>query len=117
MKKLLGIVVLGLLLNGCSQNQKAQFRCINKDGKEREYILSINLKDKIIMRAGVPYKINEVDETHIVGLNKNKEYENKIIFNRHTGELYFRSLKLNGSEAETLNDTASYTCIKSEKLI
>ena len=62
MKKILGIVVLGLLLSGCSQNQEAQFRCINKDGKEREYVLTINLKDKIMMRAGIPYKIDEVED-------------------------------------------------------
>ena len=117
MKKLLGILVLGLLLSSCSQNQEAQFRCINKDGKEREYILTINLKDKIMMRAGIPYKIDEVDETHIVGLNENKGFKNKIIFNRHTGELYFRSLKLNNDNTETISDTASFTCVKSEKLI
>ena len=115
MIKLLGIIALGLLLSGCSKNKEANFKCINEDGKEREYLLSINLKDKTMMRASVPYEIVAIDEEHISAINKNNQYENKIIFNRHTGDLYFVSWKKNENVRPT--DTASYKCVKSEKLI
>lgn len=115
MKRFLAIIVLGLMFSGCSKNQEANFKCINKDGKEREYLLFINLKDKIMMRASVPYKIIEVDQEHISGINKNNQYENKLIFNRHTGDLYFSSWKKNENVRPA--DTASYKCVKSEKLI
>ena len=48
MKKLLGIVVLGLLLSGNAYADPTKFKCINKDGTEREYILSIDLKKEEI---------------------------------------------------------------------
>jgi len=44
MKKLLGIVVLCLLLSGNAYAKATAFKCINIDGTEREYILSIDLK-------------------------------------------------------------------------
>ena len=44
-------------------------------------------------------------------LYENAEYENKLIFNRHTGDLYFsRKKDKNDSPA----DTATYKCEKSK---
>ena len=61
MKKLLGIVVLGLLLSWNAYADPTKFKCINNDGKEREYVLTIDLK-KEIKRAGIPYEIIFVEE-------------------------------------------------------
>ena len=52
MKKLLAIMVLSLLLSGNAYADPTKFKCINKDGTEREYILSIDLKKEEIKLAG-----------------------------------------------------------------
>jgi hypothetical protein len=115
MKNLLTIIFLSLILNACSKNEVADFKCANTTGQERPYILSINLEDKIMIRASIEYNIIEEDKEYIVGFNENAEYENKLIFHRHTGDLYFSSWKKGKSDRPT--DTATYKCKKSEKLI
>lgn len=114
-QKIIAFFSLFFLLNNCSKNEVANFKCININGKERSYILSINLKDQMMLRAGIEYSIIDEDEELIVGFNENVEYENKIIFNRHTGDLNFSSFKKDNYYAPV--DTASYKCEKSEKLI
>jgi hypothetical protein len=114
MRKLLAIIVLGLLFNGCTNNsQEVLFKCLNKDGKEREYFLSIDLKKKIMKRAGIIYKIKKINDNTIYGLNKNNQYENNLMFDRHTGELQFISYKKN--DLNTPTDIAIYSCVKSIK--
>jgi len=116
MKKLLAIMVLSLLFNGCSNNENNKevfFKCLNNDSTEREYFLSIDLKKKIMKRATVIYKIKEINDTRIYGLNKNNQYENNLIFDRFTGELQFSSYKKN--DLNTPIDIAIYSCVKSIK--
>ena len=115
MKNFFAFIFLSLILNSCSKNQVADFKCTNTNGQERSYILSINLEDNIMIRASIEYNIIEEDEEYIVGFNENVEYENKIIFHRHTGELYFSSWKKGKNDRPA--DTATYQCKKSEKLI
>ena len=115
MKKLFGVIILIFLFNGCSKNEVANFKCINTNGQERSYILSINLKDKNMIRSSIAYNLIDVDEQYIVGFNENAEYENKLIFNRHTGDLYFSSWKKDKNDSPA--DTATYQCEKSKKLI
>ena len=115
MKKLLAIMVLGLLLSGCSDNQEVLFKCINNDGKEREYVLSIDLKKKIMKRAGVIYKIKKINDNLIYSENQINQNENNLRFDRHTGELQFSSYKKKDLTIPT--DIAIYSCVKYTKLI
>ena len=115
MKNLLTIIFLSLILNACSKNEITNFKCTNTNGQERPYILSINLQDKIMIRASIEYNIIDEDEEYIEGFNENVGYENKLIFHRHTGDLYFSSWKKGTSDRPA--DTATYKCKKSERLI
>ena len=55
---------MGLLLSGNAYADPTKFKCINKDGTEREYILSIDLKKEEIKRAGIIYICPQFRNTH-----------------------------------------------------
>ena len=119
MKKLLGmILVLGLLLNGNAYAEPTSFKCININGKEAEYILSIDLKKKLIKRAGLPYKITKITDRALQAKNENAEFSNLLIFNRYTGDIQLQIYhkKFKGVEM-SLKELAHYRCEKTEKLI
>jgi len=115
MKKLLAIMVLGLLWGGCSNSQEVLFKCINNDGEEREYVLSIDLKKKIMKRAGIIYKIKKINDNLIYSENQINQYENRLRFDRHTGELQFSAYKKEDLNIPT--EIAIYSCVKYTKLI
>ena len=60
MRNTLAIIFLSLILNACSKNEIANFKCTNTNGQERPYILSINLEDKIMIRASIEYNIIDI---------------------------------------------------------
>ena len=86
MKKLLGIVVFSLLLSGNAYAKTTAFKCINIDGSEREYTLTIDLKKKLINRAGVKYKIIKIGDTYFNAKNENNEFYNFLFFDRYSGD-------------------------------
>ena len=57
-------MVLGLLLSGNAYADPTKFKCINKDGTEREYILSIDLKKEEIKHVGIIYICPQFRNTH-----------------------------------------------------
>ena len=118
MKKLLGIVVLGLLLSGNAYAKENYFKCINIDGKERSYILTIDLHKKIMNRASIEYKIIRVDDTEIYGRIENPNRTLLIVFDRFSADLTFMALakKQKGESTEIL-DKAKYNCEKIEKVL
>ena len=118
MKKLLSIVVLGLLLSGSAYADPTKFKCINKDGTERKYILSIDLKKEEIKRAGVIYKIIIIDENVIAAENENAQYSNLMNFQRYSGDMSLQIRRKNPIEGQTrLKEEVSYSCKLMKKLI
>ena len=101
MKKLLGIVVLGLLFlntNNVLSNEKfAEFHCDVTDGSAPNIPFSIDL-DKGTMKFGwnPEFKIINITSKKIVALrpdqNDGKNFEKTLSFNRYTGELTFIDL-------------------------
>ena len=96
MKKVLGIVVLGLLLstNAYSLEKKASFKCdgLGKDDNIKDIPFAINLNN-YTMDWGWGYKIIEINDEKIVGYSDgSKEGDNdrrELTFDRYTGELFF----------------------------
>ena len=119
MKKLFStILVLGLLLSGNAYADLTKFKCINKDGTEREYILSIDLKKEEIKRAGIIYKIIIIDENVIAAENENAQYSNLMNFQRYSGDMSLQIRRKNPIEGQTsLKEEVSYSCKLMKKLI
>jgi len=95
MKKLLGIVVLGLLsfnINNVIAAEKiVLFSCGTTDGPSEGITLSIDL-DKSSMEFGLPkYKITSISDDVIIALSQSKDdgknFRKTLTFQRNTGEL------------------------------
>ena len=118
MKKLLSILVLSLLSSGNAYAESTKFKCINNDGKERDYLLSIDLKKKEIKRAGIPYEIIIVDENTIAATNENAQFSNLINFQRYTGDMDLQIYWKNPPEGKPkLKEIVYYSCKLMKKLI
>ena len=117
MKKLLAIIVLGLLWSGCSKNEVSVFECTNQNIREKHSTLLVNLKDKTMSRAGVLYEISKINETYVIGKKLNDPYENELILNRFSGELIFSVWKLKAGKVIARMSREWYSCTKAEKLI
>ena len=90
------------------------FICKNINGKEREYTLLVDLKKKLLIRAGAEYPIVEIKDQYITGEIKRDGYKLILNFNRYTGRLTYLSF-LDGSLVS--KDFDDYNCIKAKKLI
>ena len=95
MKKLLGIVVLGLLsfnINNVIAAEKiVLFSCGTTDSPSEGITLSIDL-DKSSMEFGLPkYKITSISDDVIIALSPSKDdgknFKKTLTFHRNTGEL------------------------------
>ena len=95
MKKLLGIVVLGLLSfninNVIAAEKVASFSCGTTDGPSEGISLSIDL-DKRTMEFGLPkYKITSISGDVIIawspGKDNGKNFEKTLTFDHYTGKL------------------------------
>jgi len=95
MKKLLGIVVLGLLsfnINNVIAAEKiVLFSCGTTDSPSEGITLSIDL-DKSSMEFGLPkYKITSISDDVIIALSPSKDdgknFRKTLTFQRNTGEL------------------------------
>jgi len=95
MKKLLGIVVLGLLFfninNVIATERIASFSCGTIDDPSEGITLSIDL-DKSTMEFGLPkYKITSISDDVITALspskNNGKNFKKTLTFQRYGGEL------------------------------
>ena len=114
MKKLLAIIVLGLLWSNIVLANPTAFICKNKDGKEKEYTLLIDLKKKLLIRAGTEYPIVEIKDQYIKGEIKRAGYVLLLYFERYTGLLEFSNWP---TGSITSSDRAFYDCVKGKKLI
>ena len=95
MKKLLGIVVLGLLPfninNVIAVERVFLFSCGTIDGPSEGITLSIDI-DKSTMEFGLPkYKITSISDDVIIALSPSKDdgknFRKTLTFQRNTGEL------------------------------
>jgi hypothetical protein len=95
MKKLLGIVVLGLLSfninNAIATERIFSFSCGTTDASSEGIILTIDL-DKSSMEFGLPkYKITSISDDVIIALSPGKDdgknFKKTLTFYRNTGEL------------------------------
>ena len=95
MKKLLGIMVLGLLSfninNVIAAERVASFSCGTIDGPSEGISLSIDL-DKRTMEFGLPkYKITSISDDEIIawspGKDNGKNFEKSLTFHRYTEKL------------------------------
>ena len=95
MKKILGIVVLGLLSfnvnNVVAAERIVSFSCGTTDGSSEGITLSIDL-DKSSMEFGLPkYKITSISDDVITALSPSKDdgknFKKTLTFHRNTGEL------------------------------
>ena len=95
MKKLLGILVLGLLsfniINAIASERIFSFSCGTTDASSEGIILSIDL-DKNSMEFGLPkYKITSISDNVITALSPGKDdgknFKKTLTFHRNTGEL------------------------------
>ena len=95
MKKLLGILVLGLLSfninNVIAAERIVSFSCGTTDGSSEGITLSIDL-DKSSMEFGLPkYKITSISDDVIIALSPSKDdgknFKKTLTFHRVTGEL------------------------------
>ena len=95
MKKLLGIVFLGLLsfnINSVIAAERiVSFSCGTTDGPSEGITLSIDL-DKSSMEFGLPkYKITSISDDVIIAWNPGKDdgksFKKSLTFNRYTGKL------------------------------
>ena len=95
MKKLLGIMFLGLLFfninNVIADDRIILFSCGTTDGPSEGITLSIHL-DKNSMEFGLPkYKITSISDDEIIGLSPSKDdgknFKKTLTFKRNTGEL------------------------------
>ena len=95
MKKILGIVVLGLLSfnvnNVVAAERIVSFSCGTTDGPSEGITLSIDL-DKNSMEFGLPkYKITSISDDVIIALSPSKDdgknFKKTLTFHRNTGKL------------------------------
>ena len=107
-------MVLGFLFGGVAGAEEVNFVCKNKNNMEPEYILAIDLKNKIMIRAGNEYKITSETNDAIVATTikniHNVNYETNLIFDRFSGDLLFRQFK-DGKK----NHFADFACKKAGK--
>ena len=73
MKKLLGIIVLGLLLSGNAFAAETVLRCeIDPEWNSERVTVEINLKKKILFMNGYSYDIETIGDRAIVAKKENK---------------------------------------------
>jgi hypothetical protein len=121
MKKLLAIIVLGLLLNGCSENilgddKLVVLNCINKNGAEFQLIIDLD-KNTMQFWDWNPYTITSISDTKIIANNLDKlssegALRHILTFKRYGGEFVFRMVYADGKPRLT----SKYVCKESKKV-
>jgi len=108
MKKLITVIVLSLLWSN-NLLAESNFVCKNINDREREYILSIDLDKKELIRAGTIFPIVEVSNDKIIAKKKytlgSIKGEIILTFNRYTGLLLYQDWR-----GIALFDKADFNC-------
>ena len=103
-----------MFLASSAISEEADFICKNKNGREQSFALKIDIKNKIMSRAGENFKINSITENKIFASRKYKldDINGEIIltFNRLTGDLLYRDYR-----NDLKFDFADFDCKKASK--
>jgi len=96
MKKLLSILVLGLLLSGNAYADKILLVCQTEGRSEKPYYVSLDLSNKILNTAkGGLFKITSISNTNVIAERKQKisekSYIAKIVLDRQRGDMIFQN--------------------------
>ena len=115
MKKLLGIVVLGLLSfninNVIAAERIVSFSCGTTDGSSEGITLSIDL-DKSSMEFGLPkYKITSISDDVIIALSPSKDDGKNFKKNTNISPQHWKTY------AHSLHKTTIYLEFKMQKLL
>jgi hypothetical protein len=124
MKKLLGILVLGLLLSGNAYADK-KFLVCSSDNKViekgvKEFLTSINLDDNFLMINNKKFNITSVNDEEIKAVleikKKNSEYFNRtrtsIWLNRFTGLMDYKIQNYKRNNQGSIENLKTYDHIK-----
>ena len=116
MKKLLGIVVLGLFLSGNVYAEPVHFLC-KKNKKlfsDGEYPLMVDIDKKKMMRVSTDYEM-QVSEGYLTGINNiSKSSRIIIVLNRYNLEL---NINFYSNNSLNLDNSYKTTCRKVDKQI
>ena len=92
-KKLLGIIVLGLLLSGNAYAKDTNLVCENKKSKRKTHIIFNEklAKEELILSMDIwaDYKSVEITEKYLKFRNFNGDKFSEWIINRYSGEAAF----------------------------
>ena len=119
MKKLLGIVVLGLLLSGNVYADQIGFLC-KSNIDSGKYPLVIDIDKKKMFRIGTEYEIVHINEGYITGrviLNESTGRNISIVLNRYSGELHVNFYKTKSATSKDYSNSYETKCTKAKKLI
>jgi len=116
MKKLLAIVVLGLLIVGCSENKKLVVLDCKRGKGNFEIIIDLN-KNTMKYYLWDPYTITNISETEITANNLDQlkhsgQIRHFLTFKRYGGEFISKQVFSDGH----LYDTHTLKCDKIDKL-
>ena len=119
MKKLLGILVLGLLLSGCSENilsdKRVVLNCISKVGSE--YQLVIDLDKNTMEYFEWTYTITSISDTKITANNLDRllttdSLRQYLVFKRYGGDFKIQWVYSDGK----IHSNYKYNCKKTKKV-
>ena len=116
MKKLLGIVVLGLLISGCSENKELVVLDCKRGKGNFEIIIDLN-KNTMKYYLWDPYTITSISETEITANNLDQlthsgAIEHFLTFKRYGGDFISRQFYSDG----TIYDIQTLKCQKTDKV-
>ena len=121
MKKLLGIVIMGLLLGGnayASKKTTVSFVCTSKKSPEVSHALIIDLKKNTMQLYNLTYDIYNISETFIDADNLGRltasgSVRHYLSFNRYTGDMNMTWMYSDGK----IHSRYKYNCKKAKKII
>ena len=118
MKKLLGIVVLGLWFGNAHADQIGFLCKSNIDSGK--YPLVIDLDKKKMFWIGTEYDIVHINEGYITGrviLNESTVRNISIVLNRYSGELHVNFYKTKSATSRDYSNSYETKCTKAKKII
>jgi len=117
-KKFILTILFTLVLSGsASADEKVLLACQIKDKSEGPFFVNIDLKNKVLDRAGNLYKITNITES---GISSEREiningisYFAEIVINRQRGDMIFQnSKKLSKDSQWEVFEKINYSCNK-----
>ena len=119
MKKVIGIIILGLLWCNVGFSEQVGILC-KSNVHNGEDLLTIDLEEKKMVMIGTEFKIIGVSEAYITGhgiLFNSTGYNVRIILNRYNGELSVNFFETESMTSKDYLHSYKTLCKKAKKLI